>query len=467
VSFDGVYRNILDRQYNLPHASTDFATLKRVNAADGNVRDVSFIDRYWPLVLGGVALLVQGLSLRRALSASPPTTNIDAAFFEHAGWYVTQGAIPYADIWDIKPPLAIETTAVLAALAGGPLTLHLSSVALTAGAAIGCSLLIGTLAHRLTGDGYAALLAGCTLLAMPAFYRLSANGFRPKYLTLLFGLFALALASRERPLLAGAAAAASAGYWQYGAIFAVLVVGLAIQQRDRRALVHQFVGMALVTAVAVVPIVLSGALVPMFVEVVYVPLTTQAAQPIRQRLGKFLLYLAYALVPVGVGLYGLAVDRGRLRRHWWVYAGTAWGGVQLLFDLDSAPDLYLLVTFLAFGVALAVTRARPAHRRWLGMAFATIVLVNAVWVGGFMANPVSTAGDDGTAGTLRTVAESVDVSRPGEPRRYGITRVRGLYWNRRVPESCHYRLSGTERDWLAKTGRPYHESRCGSARGLS
>jgi hypothetical protein len=438
--------------------------LKRTSAADRDVRDASFVDRYWPLVLGGLALLVQVLSVARALSTAPPTTNIDAVFFEHAGWYVTQGAIPYIDIWDIKPPLAIETTTVLAVLAGGPLALHLSSVALTAGTAVGCSLLVGVLAHRLTGDGYAALLSGCTLLAMPAFFRLSANGFRPKYLTLFFGLGALVLALRDRPLLAGIAAAASAGYWQYGAIFAALVVGIAVQHHGWRALARPLIGMALTTAVVSLPIVLSGALVPMLVEVVYVPLTTQAAQPVLQRLGKLLLYLAYALVPVVVGLYGLAVERQQFRRHWWVYAGAAWGGVQILFDLDSAPDLYLLVTFLALGVALAVTRARPAPRRWLGMAFAAVVLVNALWVGGFVANPVENANstDGGAAGALRTVSESVDVSRPGTPRRYGISGVRTLYWNERTPSSCHYRLSETERDWLAKTGRPHHESRCGA-----
>ncbi len=445
----------------------DFATLKRSTLPRGVVRDASLLDRRWPLVLGGLALLVQGLSVNRALSTAPPTTNIDAVFFQHAGWYVTQGAVPYVDIWDIKPPLAIETTTVLAALAGDPLALHLSSVALTAGAAVGCSLLVGLLAHRLTGDGLAALLAGCTVLTMPAFYRLSANGFRPKYLTLLFGLGALALVLRDRPLLAGAAAAASAGYWQYGAIFAVLVVGLAVERRDRRALARQLLGMALVTAVAVVPIALSGALVPMLVEAVYVPVTTQGAQPATERLGKLLFYLAYALVPVAVGLYGLVADRGRLRRHWWVYVGAAWGGVQILFDLDSAPDLYLLVTFLALGVALAVTQARPTRRRWLAVALAAIVLVNALWVGGFVANPVENAAsaDEGAAGALRAVSESVDVSRPGEPARYGISRVRALYWEQRIPESCHYRLSETERDWLAKTGRPYRESRCG-ARGL-
>ena len=433
------------------------------------MREASFLDRRWPLVLGGLALLVQGLSVRRALATTPPTTNIDAAFFQHAGWYVTQGSIPYADIWDIKPPLAIETTAVLAALVGGdPLSLHLSSVALVAGAAVGCSLLVGLLAHRLTGDGLAALLAGCTLLAMPAFYRLSANGFRPKYLTLLFGLGALVLALERRPLLAGTAAAASAGYWQYGAIFAILTLGIAVEHRDRRALARTALGMALVTAVAVVPIALSDALASMLVEVVYVPLTTQGAQPITERLGKLVLYLAYALVPLAVGLSGLAAGRGEFRRHWWVYAGAAWGAFQILFDLDSAPDLYLLVTFLAFGVALAVARAQPVHRRWLAAAFAAIVLVNAIWVGGFVANPVGNAAsaDGGAAGTLRAVSESVDVSRPGEPPRHGISPVRDLYWERRVPESCHYRLSETERDWLAKTDRSHHESRCGSARGL-
>jgi hypothetical protein len=444
--------------------------LKRPSAPDRDVRDASFLDRRWPLVLLAAATAVQGLSVSRALSTTPPTTNIDAVFFQHAGWYVTQGAIPYLDIWDIKPPLAIETTTALAALAGGdPLALHLSSVGLTAGAAIGCSLLVGVLAHRLTDDGFAAVLAGCTLLTMPAFYRLSANGFRPKYFTLLFGLGALVLTFRNRPLLAGLAAAASAGYWQYGTVFAALTLGIAIQRRDRRTLARQLLGMALVTATAVVPIALSGALVPMLVEAVYVPLTTQGAQPATERLGKLLLYLAYALVPVGIGLYGLVADRGQFRRHWWVYAGATWGGVQILFDLDSAPDLYLLVTFLALGVALAVARARPAPRRWLAVAFAGIVLLNTMWVGGLVANPVESAAsaDGETTGTLRAISESVDVSRPGEPPRYGISRVRDLYWERRVPESCHYRLSETERDWLEKTGRPYHESRCGSARGLT
>lgn len=433
------------------------------------MREASFLDRRWPLVLGGLALLVQGLSVRRALATTPPTTNIDAAFFQHAGWYVTQGAIPYLDIWDIKPPLAIETTAVLATLTGGdPLFLHLSSVAIMTLAAVGCSLLVGVLAHRLTDDGLAALLAGCTLLAMPAFYRLSANGFRPKYLTLLLGLGALVLALERRPLLAGAAAAASAGYWQYGAIFAVLALGIAGERNGWRALARTVLGMALVTAAAVVPIALSGALVPMLVEVVYVPLTAQGAHPITERLGKLVLYLAYALVPVAVGLYGLVADRERFHEHWWLYAGAAWGAFQLLFDLDSAPDLYLLVTFLALGVALAVARARPAHRRWLAAAFGAIVLVNAIWVGGFVGNPVGNAAstDDGATGTLRAVSESVDVSRPGEPSRYGISAVRDLYWESLTPESCHYRLSETERDWLAKTGRPYHESRCGDARGL-
>jgi hypothetical protein len=437
------------------------------------VRDASFVERHWRLVLGTVATLVQALSVARAFSPTPPTTNIDAVFFQHAGWYVTQGAVPYVDIWDIKPPLAIETTTVLAAFAGDPLTLHLVSVTLTAGAAVGCSLLIGVLAHRLTDDGLAALLAGCTLLAMPAFYRLSANGFRPKYLTLLFGLGALALALRNRPLLAGAAAAASAGYWQYGVIFAVLVVGIAVRARDRRVLarrtlVRQFVGMALVTAVAVVPIALSGALVPMLVEVIYVPLTTQGAQPVFERLGKLLFYLAYALVPVAIGLYGLATARGRFERYWWVLAGVAWGALQILVDLDSAPDLYLLVTFVSFGVALAVARASPARRRRIVTALATVVLLNALWTGGFVANPVENvhSTDDGSAGALRAVSESVDVSRPGDPPRYGIAGVRSLYWNEEIPSSCHYRLSETERDWLAKTDRPYRESRCGSARGL-
>ncbi len=434
------------------------------------MRVESWVDRHWMVVLGGLAIIVQALSVGRALfGPGKPALNVDSALFQHAGWYVTQGAIPYIDIWDIKPPLVIETTTVLAFLARDPLQLHLLSVAVTSAAAVGCSLLVGLLAHRLTSDGRAALLAGLTLLTMPGFYYLSANGFRSKYFTLFFGLVALALQLRNRSFLAGMAAAASAGYWQYGVIFAVLVVGIALEHRDRRALAQQILGMALVTTIVLLPILAWGALVPMLVEVVYVPLTSQSTQPLVQRLGKLVFYLAYALVPVTLGVFGLATAGRQLPRHWWVYAGAAWGGFQILFDLDSAPDLFLLLVFLALGVALFAERARPQTRQWLSVVMGGIVVLNALWVGGIVVNPVSEEPDtvkSGVGAALTEIAESVDVSRPGKPPRHGIPRVQKLYWNTRIPPSCHYRLSETERNWLAKTGLPYDESRCGNLADL-
>lgn len=426
----------------------------------------SRVDRRWLLVLGCLAGGVQALSAWRALSRTGrPAINVDSALFQHAGWYVTQGAVPYRDIWDIKPPLAIETTALLSLLAGGdPYRLHLLSAAVTAGAAVGCCLLVGLLAYYLTDDRRAALVSGLVPLAVPGFYYLSANGFRPKYLTLCFGLGALCFQLRDRPLPAGMAAATSAGYWQYGGLFVLLVVGLALERRDRSALLRLALGMALVTAIVLAPIVYWDAVVPMLVEVLYVPLTTQGTQSLLQRLGKLLLYGAYALVPLALGAYGLFISRDRLWRDWWVYVGAAFGALQMLFDLDSAPDLYVLVVFLALGLALFVARADARTHRMLSVAMAALVCVNALWVGGLVANPVSENIDstDEGGGTLRSVAESVDVSRPGEPPRHGISGVRGLYWNSRIPPSCHYRLSETERDWLAKTGRPYREPRCGT-----
>ena len=431
------------------------------------MRVVSRAERHWLFALGVLATVVQALSVARALTRHGyPAINLDSALFQHAGWYVTQGAVPYLDIWDIKPPLAIETTALLSALVrGDPYRLHVLSVVLTAVAAIGSVLLVGLLAEHLTDDGRAAFLAGHVPLAVPGFFYLSAHGFRPKYLTLCLGLAALALQLHDRPLSAGMAAAASAGYWQYGGLFVLLVVGIAIERRDRSALSRQLLGVMLVTTVAVLPIVALGATVPMVLEVLYVPLTTQGTQSPVTRLGKLLLYLAYALVPTVLGAYELLTNRDNLPRDWWVYAGAAFGGLQVLFDLDSAPDLYVLVIFLALGLALFVDRAGRRTRRALAIAMAGIVLVNAVWVGGLVANPVSedTASTDGSEpGTgLQGIAESVDVSRPGEPPRHGIPGVRKLYWNSRTPPSCHYRLSGTERDWLEKTGRPYVASRCG------
>lgn len=434
----------------------------------------SRVDRHWFLALVGLTLLVQGLSVWRAFSRpGRPALNVDSAFFQHAGWYVTQGAVPYADIWDIKPPLTIETTAVLSVLAGGaPFTHHLLSVAVTGGAAVGCSLLVGVLAYHLTEDAWASLGAGLVLLTVPGFYYLSANGFRPKYLTLCLGLAALALQLRDHPLLAGIAAAASAGYWQYGAIFALLVLGLAFERRDRATPAYALVGMAAVTMLVVLPVTVRGATVPMLVEVLYVPLTTRDAQTLLQRLGKLLFYLAYALVPAVLGAYGLATNRDRLPERWWVYVGVGWGALQVLLDLDSAPDLYLLVVFLALGVALFVADADSRTRQRLIAGLLGIALLNTLWVGGIVQNPTgqgtgaTDATDTESGFDIGRLAESVDVSRPGNPPRHGIPPVRTLYWNNRVPPSCHYRLSETERDWLSSTGRPYVDSACGSTDGL-
>lgn len=64
-------------------------------------------------------MLLFALSFGRYLIFLWPATATDPAFFQHTGWYILNGGIPYVDVWDVNPPLVFGLTAVLALLSGG------------------------------------------------------------------------------------------------------------------------------------------------------------------------------------------------------------------------------------------------------------------------------------------------------------------------------------------------------------
>ncbi|MUV89436.1 hypothetical protein GJ629_05605 [Halapricum sp. CBA1109] len=68
----------------------------------------------WRLWLLGGALFVVCLGTAYKFAKEPLFISMDSALFQHAGWYITQGAMPYTDIWDIKPPLIYGVTTLLA-----------------------------------------------------------------------------------------------------------------------------------------------------------------------------------------------------------------------------------------------------------------------------------------------------------------------------------------------------------------
>lgn len=213
----------------------------------------------WIAVLGSIVAVLFAIEFAAYLLTEWPTIAIDPAFFQHTGWYVLEGGVPYVDVWDVNPPVPFGIAAVLAALSGGNmLVLHGLGATLTTLVAAASVLLVGWIARHVTGDDAAAIAAGLAMLVVPELFLLSPEGVRAQFYALFFGVLALALALRDRPFLAGAAAALSAGSWQSGAVFALLVVGMAYQRNGGKDVLSVVGGGAVVTGAVVLAFAATG-----------------------------------------------------------------------------------------------------------------------------------------------------------------------------------------------------------------
>jgi len=431
-----------------------------------------------------IAVLSFGISsARMLLSAERPPISIDAAFFQHAGWYITQGAVPYVDIWDINTPLAFEATAFLAFLSGGNMyLLHLLSMAVSVSTGVAIVYLTGTLTYEVTNDKLASLTAGLTLLTLAGFHYLASTGFRPKYPSIAFGLAALLLQFRDRPGYSGCAAAISAGFVQHSAVFAILALGLAIQRGGRKRLTNTILGMLLTTIVVVAPLVIVGAGEAMLVQTVLVPLSGSGSTgllSIVRRLGKGMILTGFASIPIVLGVYGLfRIGTRDIRKNWWILSGGTIYGIQVfLVDFNSYPDLFFGLVFVAMGLGLLVNTLDEPKRRIIPGVLAIIVLISVVSLGGFgyvTNETVYTKSLDDSLAESDTILHNVVLSaeeyfnardarggqmNPDLP--FDRPDLEALYWEKQKPPSCHYRLSAKEIQWIERTGGAYEKENCG------
>jgi hypothetical protein len=436
---------------------------------DGN-RDGPFV----PLL--AITLVVQLVSLARVLGREGrPPIDGDSAMIQHMGWYVTQGGIPYVHMWDVKPPLAPETAAILATVAGGDaLALHLLSIALTAGAAVGTVVLVGLLTYQLTDNRLASVVAGTIVLTHPGFHYLPAFGLRVKYLALFAGLLGIYFAVRGRYLFGAVVATASPAYWHFGVVFPLVVLAMVIQRGDRRTTARALVGMATVTVTVLTPVALWGAVGPMLSEVVLLPLIVPESTSIPKRLARGFLFLGYSVPFVLLGVYGIGRDiLDRRTQSWWLVVCAVWFGLQiLLFDFDSYPDFFPGLLVVGIGVGLFLADASPPTQRRIAAVVAVVLVVSTVFLGslGVLVRPLGLEQNDDTVlrQTLITVGEELtgrSVTEPparGGPSResLGLPSLVTIYWDPGFPHPCHSRLSTPPRLWIEATDSEYLEKRC-------
>lgn len=401
--------------------------------------------------------------------ARPPMAP-DAGIFQHIGWYVTQGGRLYAGAWEPKFPLSYETTGILAVLSGGDMyRLHLLSVLLMIGSVCAIVGLVVMLVYDITGDDTAAMVAGLSLFLLPGFAVRPAYGFKAKYPLVLCGLLAIYLYTRGYPALSGVAAAASVGYWQAGAIFPLIVVGLAIQQRDTRALERVVAGGLGFTVVMLVPVVfLWHSASEMVVQVFLVPLQTEEHTPLLTRIVAGVVHFKWASPLVLLGGFGLASTARRCfsgrdnvvgRTEWWIPVGAAWFAFLVFFvDFETGgyTDLIPGLAFVALGIGIVAATLRDRrHKQYLGCVLALVLIVNVVFLGsvGAVFTPVDTP-DPVPMSDLETndLPQAYDEAEP-------VPDVRYVYWQQIEPSSCHYRLSLMELQWLDRIGSTT-DSRC-------
>ncbi|MFB6151546.1 MAG: DolP-mannose mannosyltransferase [Haloarculaceae archaeon] len=414
-----------------------------------------------PLFLGFLGVLAQGYTAWLVLGGHPrPPITRDSALFQHAGWYVRTGAAPYADVWDPKPPLTFEFSALVSALTNDPYLLHLVHVSLMSAAAVGSVVLAGLLTKHLTDDPMAGVVGGASMLVLPGYLVRPTLGLKPKYYVLFAGLLALYLFARGRFTWSGVAAGAAVGFWQIGVVYPFVVSGLAVHRGDRRVVGRVLAGVGAAAAVVLVPVVLWGALEEMVVQTVVVSLLFPEEFTIPQRLywGVRRFKFGSLLVPLaGYGVYRFVRERpDTARTEWWLLACAGWFAFVALFvdfDIWSYTDLIPGLPFVAIGVGLLYAHLDAASlRRALVSLVAVVVVLNVFLQGGFglAFDPVPVSEPDEDLSRYTTMDGKTEGFAPAPA---SVSDVRYLYWNRVRPDNCHLRYSLLELHWIRATGR--------------
>lgn len=417
----------------------------------------AFFESNWFPILLGVTTALVSLTTLSMFSLRPFYIHKDSALFQHAGWWITEGAELYVDIWDLKPPLIYAVTTALALVSFGNMAvLHILSVIVAVATIIVGVTLVGVLTHRLTGDGFASVIAGLTMFVMTSLFTFPFAGLRPKYFAFCCGVGGLLLAVDDHPFVSGLVAAMAAGFWQLGAPLALLVVGIGLQRGGIRAAGRTIAGGLTMAVLTVLPFVLSGSLVPLFVETVLAPIYGVERYSLAGRLLEVVIEFGYGAVVIPLGIYGWA--RGFLAdysEYWWVAVGGVGYFFQIFLEFQGSIELVLLFVFVALGVGLLVSMAEtPSRQSVVACCILVLIATSAYWHIGSSPPLKESVTDEYDERDIPNYE-----SLPPDPE--GWPSMQTIYWEQRQPEHCHYRLGVKQQYFEQETGGTLYKSTCG------
>lgn len=386
---------------------------------------------------------------------SPPIIGLDAIVFQYSGWYMTQGGVPYAGIWDIKPPFIHYVAAAVSAISGGDMfVLHTASVLLMGASFLLVSSLVFRIVIELTDNRRSAFLASLFLFTYPELYTFSARGLRPKMFVMLFALVSIWCLTRERFAMSALFGALAAGFWQFAIVFALVPTAYVIHRREWKSFTALLVGTSALVAVAVAPLAYSGVTNQLVAEVIVGPFMASEELNYPLRILEAGYFLKFASIPLAIGGLGVlvAVREDAYGRPLWLPILGGWFLFQVLFiDLDGPPDLFVGFVIAALGLGIAADHW-PRYERTLLVGTSAVVVLMCGWL-----TYVLVTGDTflwpGFSATL--------VADPSGYYSY-TAGLDHLYWNREFAGSCHLRLSEPEKDFMRIVGETRETARCGA-----
>jgi hypothetical protein len=401
------------------------------------------------VIVLAAALLVSvfafvGSAITQPSPETIPRVNPDSALFEHGGWMVSYGAVPYVDVWDVKPPLVLQATAMLALIVPDDMMkLHRLSCHVTVLAALGSVLLLGLTINEITDEWIAPSIVCIGVLSYGPFIDLGWLGFSPKIFSLFFGLLALRCSQRGILFLSGIAATASFLFYQFGIVFIVIVLLQA--RRDRHNLKLMACGCVGVLAASLAPIIIHGAIGPMIHQTVISHLVIRESIAFSARFVKILKFTdAVSLACLATGIIGLLVV-SLTEPKWRIFllAVTVFLVQVFFLDLDGGADLIFLLFFSVIGLGTLALRLSRKMQKILLVAMSIFVVFSL-------------------AGHRREVSDwpSPTGIEPSVDSRAGLPGMTYILLNQYVPPSCHYRLSRLEREWIRRQGGTLGTTEC-------
>ncbi|QSG15443.1 DolP-mannose mannosyltransferase [Halapricum desulfuricans] len=414
------------------------------------------VDNWWVVLVAG-SVGVVGLATVVKFAGSPFYIHKDSALFQHGGWYILNGGTLYVDIWDLKPPLIYWVSAVLALLSFGNMAvLQIYGIIAAVAAVSGGIIFVGLTAHRLTDDRFAALVAAGSMLLVTSLYTFPYAGIRPKYFAFLCGAGALYFALEDRSLASGVAAALAAGFWQLGGLLAFLVVAINADRGGARGAGRTIAGGLVVTVLTVLPFVLTGRTIPLFVEVVLGPIYGVERYTLVGRLLTLIVELGpgLLLVPIAFAGYALAIRRD-WRTYWWVASGGGLYSLQIFLEFQGTIELVLFFVFLALGAGvLTAELSVPSRQSTLAGVLVVLILLSGLWAESSVI-PGNDAAVDLQEDHDIPNYEDLPPDPPNSPS------MQEIYWEKQKPDNCHYRLGHKQKYFEMVTGGSINKTTCG------